>query len=203
MTQIRFYNLDDAQKYRPECPLCHGKVRSEDISFKYDYQRIIAKFDLGDVSFSADYNTNELIDVTEHSSYDKVYMIGSQTYSGMVPHSHRSLHKTGTDLVSTVMACSNKECGRYRYLVRIHVSVELNRLVGLVLNSETLAIEDGAKLYTIRNIYTTDKTEMEIRHTHLSHLHKPQDKIEYPLIPLNIEEPMKTVERLKKLTVFL
>ena len=203
MTQVRFYNLDEAGHYRTNCPLCKDRVRSEDMSFRYDYQQIIAKFELGDVTLEVDYHSNLICNVSQRSSYDKIYTIGSGTYSGMTPSSHRSLHTTGTDLISARYACVNKECGRYRYLVQVHCSVEQGRLVGLVLNSETMVIEDMAKLYTVRNIYTTDKTEMEVRHAHVSHLHGPQDKIEYPLIPLNIEEPLKTVERLKKLTVFL
>jgi hypothetical protein len=203
MTQVRFYNLDEASHYRDTCPICKDRVRSEDMDFRYEYQQIVAKFNLGDTTLEVDYHSNAILNVTQHTSYDRIYTIGSNTYSGMVPQSHRSLHKTGIDLISMRMACANKNCGRYRYLVQVHTSLEQNRLVALVLNSETLSIEDNAKLYTIKNIYTTDKTELEVRHTHVSHLHSPQDKIEYPLIPLNIEEPLKTVERLKKLTVFL
>jgi hypothetical protein len=207
MTQIKFYNLDEARQYRPECPLCHGRMRPDvssiNFDFKHDYQRITAKFDLGDVSFEADCYSNELLAVTYDRTYDKVYTLGSSpNYAGMTPHS-RSLRTAGLDMVSMGMACSNEKCWRYRYVVQVHVSIDKHKLMGLVLNSETIVVENMAKLYTIRNIYTTDKTEMEVRHAHVSHLHESQSKIEYPLIPLNIEEPMKTVERLKNLTVFL
>jgi hypothetical protein len=88
-------------------------------------------------------------------------------------------------------------------LIQVHISLEHGRLIALVLNSEAVSIEEGAKLYEVKNIYTTEKTEMSTFHTRLSQQRGALDKVELPLVPLDLQNPLKTVERIKNLLVFL
>lgn len=199
-----FYNLDEAFSYRRYCPCkhCGHTLFPEVATIIHGDGTQHVKLALGGNTLTVGLYSNAVISYEEERQNQTVY--GMSGHSLMHIGSSRSLHslsKQGTDMFPVTVSCNN--CHRYKYVLQVHVSLSQGCLVGLMLNSETMAVDDYAKLYTITNVYTTGKTEMEVRHLHLSQYHEPEAKIEYPLIPLNVEEPMKTVERLKKLTVFL
>lgn len=200
-----FYNLDEALSYRRYCPCkhCSHSLFPETATIKYGDRRREVEFAIGGDKLTVCSHSNAVISYHEKQEDNLVYG-GMRSPTLMYAGSSRhlwSLSKSGTDMFPVTVSCNN--CHRYNYVLQVHVSLAQGLVLGLVLNSESITIEDMAKLYTITNIYTFEKTEMEVRHMHVSHLHESQSKIEYPLIPLNVEEPMKTVERLKKLTVFL
>lgn len=204
MTALRFYNLDEAFSYRRYCPCknCEHGLFPETATIKYADNHREVEFDISGNTLAVASHSNEVLWYREHREDHKVYGIGSQSpliYAGTSRRLH-SLSQSGTDLFPVTISCNN--CHNYQYIVQVHVSLSERRLTGLVLNSETIVIQDMAKQYRIRNLYTTEKTELEFRHTHLSHFHEPEDEMEIPLIPLNIEDPMRTVERIKKLIVF-
>lgn len=199
-----FYNLDEAFSYRRYCPCkhCSHSLFPESATIKYGERQREVEFAIGETTLTVSSHSNTILSYAEARKDVGVYGVGHSSLMYASPSRHLlSLSKNGTDMFPVTVSCNN--CHRYNYVLQVHVNLSQGCLLGLVLNSETMAVEDMAKLYTIKNIYTTGKTEMEVRHTHLSQHHASQSKIEYPLIPLNVEEPMKTVERLKKLTVFL
>lgn len=202
MTQLKFYNLDEAFSYRRYCPKehCEHGLFPETATIKYGDRQREVEFNVGGNTLTVTSHSNEVLWYREHQEDQKVYGFSSTLmYAGSSRRLH-SLSGVGTDLFPVTISCNN--CHKYQYVIQVHVSLSERRLVDLVLNSETIIVENMAKEYRIRNVYTTDKTELEIRHTHLSHFHEPEDEMEIPLIPLNIEDPMKTVERIKKLIVF-
>ena len=198
-----FYNLDEAFSYRRYCPhknCGHGLFPEVTIKYGDTYRHV--EFPLNGDALTVDLHSNAVISYTQKEQNQTVYGLGrsSLMYASGRPF-FQSLSKQGTDMFPVTVTCNN--CHRYNYVLQVLVNLSQGCLVGLVLNSETIVVDDYVKMYTIKTIYTTEKTEMEIRHLHLSQYHGPESKIEYPMVPLNIEEPMKTVERLKKLTVFL
>lgn len=201
MTQLRFYNLNEAFRYRSSCPLCQENVYPIEANLKYDHDGIKADFSVGNSTFQVNCDSNELTYHSRRSSHDQMVTFGaSQSYIGMT-HSSYGLHTGGTDIFKMEMCCH--KCEHYRYVVQVYLSLDERRITDLVLNSEAVILEDGAKLCTIKNVYTTEKTELVIRHQHLSQHHEPLEKIEFPLIPLNLQEPRKTLDRIRKLVVFL
>lgn len=203
MTPLRFYNLDEAFQYQRHCPLCKENIYPVDVNLKYEYDGTKADFTVGDSTFQVACHSNQLTYHSRRSQHDQMVTFGaSQSYIGMTRSSY-GLHNGGTDIFKMEMCCHNKACEHYRYVVQVHLSLDEKRITDLVLNSEAIAIEDGAKLCTIKNVYTTEKTELIIRHQHVSQYHEPLEKIEFPLIPLNLQNPRKTLERIRKLVVFL
>jgi hypothetical protein len=201
MTPLRFYNLDEAFSYRRSCPLCREPVFPIDVNMKYDYDGTKADFTVGESTFQVSCSSNELTYHTRRNQHDQMVTFGaSQSYIGMTRSSY-GLHNGGTDIFKMEMRCH--KCERYRYVVQVHLSLDEKRITDLVLNSEAVIIEDGAKLCTIKNVYTTEKTELIVRHQHVSQYHEPLEKIEFPLVPINLEDPRKTLERIRKLVVFL
>ena len=199
-----FYNLDEAFGYRRYCPCkhCGHTLFPEVATIVHSDGNQSVKLALGGNTLTVGLYSNAVISYEEERQNQTVYSL-SGSYLSRTNRSYNlhSLSKQGTDMFPVTVSCNN--CHRYNYVLQVMVNLSQGCLVGLVLNSETIVVDDYVKMYTIKTIYTTQKTEMEIRHLHLSQYHEPEAKIEYPMIPLNIEEPMKTVERLKKLTVFL
>lgn len=203
MTQLRFYNLEEAFNYRRTCPLCNQGVYPVEANLKYDYDGVKADFTVGESTFQVSCHSNELTYHTRRSQHDQMVTFGApQSYIGMTRSSY-GLHTGGTDVFKMEMRCHNRQCERYLYVVQVHISLDEKRITNLILNSEHISLEDGAKLCTIKNVYTTEKTELIVRHQHLSQYHEPVEKIEFPLIPLNLQDPRKTLERIRKLVVFL
>jgi hypothetical protein len=188
----RFKNLIEVLAYHSICPLCSAKM-SVDRNFNYDENANKAYLKFGATHLTVDCFNNNII------KCDQVMFSGSPImYSNS---SFSDLSGKGVDLRGLKVSCDF--CLKYSYLVQVHISLEHNKIVDLVLNSESISIEENTKLYEVKNIYTTEKTEMAIFHTHLSNKRGALDKVELPLVPLDFENPMKTVERIKSLLVFL
>lgn len=198
MTPLRFYNLEDAFSYQRTCPLCKEGVRPVDVNMKYGYNSMSVEFIHGSSTFEVDIHSGQMGDWTERSPRD-TYLVGSHgssSYTGMTPT--YGLQSGGVNLIKMEMACHG--CEHYRYVVQVHVSLDERRVVALLLNSESVTVKDGVNLTTIKNVYTTGKTEYIVR---VPNPTRPLKKAEFPLIPLNMQEPVKTLERIKKLIVFL
>ena len=200
----KFYNLDEAFGFRRYCPCkhCSHTLFPEGATIKYGENYREVQLSVHGNTLTVNLHSNEVISYRDQDDDHKRYSMSMSTLMYASPSRKLwSLSKSGTDMFPLVVSCNN--CHGYSYVLQVHVALDQGRIVKLVLNSESMSVEDMAKRYTIKNIYTTNKTEMEIRHTHVSQVHEPQDKIEIPLVPLNVEDPMKTVERVKKLVVFL
>lgn len=198
-----FYNLDEAFQYWPHCPLCDEKTHPSGINLRYELKSTSAEFTFGNTSFALNIHNNQLESYSEGKSITNVYTLGSMPMAGSVRsmRSSWSLHAGGTDMFKMDVGC--EKCMCYGYVVQVHVSLGQHKIVNLLLNSETIIIEDGAKSCEIKNIYTTEKTQLVVRHNHLSQHYDPIQRIDFPLIPLDIKEPSKTLARIRKLIVFL
>lgn len=193
----QFKNLSEVIAFRPECPFCLSKL-SPGMDMVYDENRTIAYLSIGGGQLKVDYCNNSIIEYSHKSN------MGYSSLSGVIVGYNGSggpLSTNGTDFRSLLISCI--DCQKYSYLIQLHISLEQGRIANLILNSEFVSVEDGNKLYEIKNIYTTDKTEMSMFHTHLSKQRGALDKVEFPLVPLDLQNPMKTVERIKNLIVFL
>jgi hypothetical protein len=167
-----------------------------DMDLNYDENSVTAYLKFGSTHLTVDCHNNNII---------KQNIVRSITFAGgptiNVGSSLADLSAGGLNIRRLNIACSS--CSKYAYLVQVHISLDSNKIVALILNSESASIEDGVKLYEIKNIYTTEKTEMSTFHTHLSYQRGALDKVELPLVPLDLQNPLKTVERIKSLLVFL
>ncbi len=195
----QFKNLLEVLNYHPTCPFCSRKM-SAGWDLAYDENSVKAYLKFGLTTLTVDCFNNSIIECRQTSNYDHLPNIGGMVsqYSGS---SLSDLSAKGIDIRRLNMVCDG--CSKYSFLIQVHISIEHGRLIALVLNSESASIEDGNKLYEVKNIYTTEKTEMSTFHTHLSQQRGALDKVEIPLVPLDLQNPLKTVERIKNLIVFL
>jgi len=196
----QFQNLIEAIKYHSTCPFCSGKM-STDMDLTYDENSLKAYLKFGVSKVIVDCVTNDIIQYSEQSSIDTTYSIGCGRPAVQTWGASQGLSTNGVDYRRVSISC--EDCYKYGYLVQVLISLSDAKIVGLFLNSETVSVEDMARLYEIKNIYATEKTEMSIFHQLTSKQKGPLDKVDLPLIPLDLQNPMKTVERIKKLIVFL
>lgn len=195
----QFKNLLEVLQYHSKCPFCSGKM-SAGWDMAYDENSVKAYLKFGLTTLTVDCYNNNIIECRQTSSYNHLPAIGGMV-SQYMGSSLSDLSAKGIDIRRLNISCES--CSKYSYLIQVHISIEHGRLIALVLNSESASIEEGAKLYEVKNIYTTEKTEMSTFHTHLSQQRGALDKVELPLVPLDLQNPLKTVERIKNLIVFL
>lgn len=191
----QFKNLFEVLNYHSTCPFCSTRM-SSDMDLNYDENSVTAYLKFGSTHLTVDCHNNNII---------KQNVVSSISFTGgptiQIGSSLADLSTGGINIRRLNISCDG--CSKYAYLVQMHISLDAGKIVSLVLNSESASIEEGAKLYEIKNIYTTEKTEMATFHTHLSQQRGALDKVELPLVPLDLQNPLKTVERIKNLIVFL
>ena len=95
-------------------------------------------------------------------------------------------------------------CGNYRYMVQIIIDMGKKQIDDILLNYEQLTWTDGDMIYQFRNIYTYDMAEYTTCRSGAYGLDKVKNykMTNLPLIPLNLDEPEKTIERIKTLVLF-
>lgn len=195
-----FKNLHEAIQYHERCPFCAGKMVT-DMDVTYDDNSHKAYLKFGASKVIVDCVTNDIIQYSEQSSVNTTYSIGCGKPAIQSWGASQGLSTTGIDYRRVSISCD--DCYKYGYLIQVIISLKDAKILGLFLNSESVSIEDGARLYEIKNIYATEKTEMSTFHQHLSKQRGALDKVEFPLVPLDLQDPMKTVERIKNLLAFL
>jgi len=121
----------------------------------------------------------------------------SQVLAGYNPYKGYPINYTlfdGIFITGRKVAC---RCNCYEYSLQLHIDLKEHHLSKIILNSETVTIEDGEDVHEIRNIYTMDKTE----YTRISK-NKSFDTLKIPLVSENLFNPQETLIRLKKLLIF-
>ncbi|HEY5267592.1 MAG TPA: hypothetical protein VII94_00455 [Candidatus Saccharimonadales bacterium] len=228
---INFINLSHAINYRSECPFCHNPMKIEPgcieweikkspsshytvgtDSFYYNSysvkERTFIKFSYGESSIIVDYETGEVLSVRETHSMTDIY--NSNYYGSYTGKSYGyGQGLSDYNLFAINIHCSN--CQAYRYVVQVHISLIEKQIVNIYLNSESLSFKDEKGTYFIRNVYSSEKTEYSFNSNEHSdtglkeieaYLGYHSKILELPLIPINFEEPNKTLGRVKNLVLF-
>lgn len=178
-----FNNLHEAFGYQTKCPFCSHRthITCDKIESIYEPHKTIEKVTLrtGTIQFVIDGHDN-----TVYECYS-----GSAKFSGIFMFSLHGL-------------CES--CSKYSFSIGISIDITNMKVVSLFLNSETFSIEEGSRLSEIRNVYTTEKTEYTTFTNYESEDAKPHDKqtTVLPLIPMDLENPDKTLNRIKTLVLF-
>ena len=195
----QFKNLFEVINYHSMCPFCTGRMHA-DMDLNYDENSVKAYLKFGTSQLTVDCHNNNIIEIKQASN-NGTYSFNTGIPISFLGSALDSLAATGINYRRLNISCDS--CSKYAYLIQVLISLETGKLEGLFLNSESASIEDGAKLYEIKNVYAIEKTEMATFHTHLSRQRGALDKVELPLVPLDLQNPLKTVERIKNLLVFL
>lgn len=211
---IEFKTFDQALSYQPICPLCLHRNqidrREACVKSNHDYgaPRSVIYWANSDNELSIDMGTSAVISLrlTQHRNIAPIYSIGGTAPVTYIPsHSRSGMTASGHLMERMIVGCEN--CYQYDYVVQVIVKVdEKPPSVRLLLNSESLTLDEKGTTHEIRNIYSFGKTEYN------RFINKPSDQhslhgyegdtVSLPLIPLDLENPHKTLERIKTLVLF-
>jgi hypothetical protein len=206
---MKFHSIRDAISYQSTCPVCHSKMlfndRYAELKTELGINRsprtkILWKTDREEILIDVDSDYVEIV----NKYFETVPMVTS--YTGTVPQRFSTKPVYDGHLYERLgMTCD--DCCQYTYLIKFIIDIGLKRIIDIELNSETLSIEDSKGIvHEIKNIYATDETEYTYfpkgDRIYLDGSHTKEKSITLPLIPLDLDNPNKTVERIKTLILF-
>lgn len=218
MTEF-FASIQDALNYTPYCLLCRhsmgrldnlvpGAISSLQIDYDNrgygDYHSVITYTLIENGykdHFTINVVNNEITRQTEIEIEDQIVGagLGSQTFKPSVPSSPVA---SGYQYLSLGVAC--KSCHKYDYTVQLILCVKPLAIARIILNSERLVFQEGewSERRELRNVYTTKKTVYSYFPEPKLGFIRNELKQDFPLLPINREDPNKTLERVKNLLIF-
>ena len=204
-----FRTIKDALAYQKSCPMCTSllklKLDEHEVGMtteidRHGVVRTILTWSSPESKLAIDLETDEIISYTETRRMPSpIYGIGSVSPVAYIPSKSTGLTSDGQLMERLLVGC--ELCCQYYYVVQVIVSIDSMgeiRVTGLYLNSEFLIINEGDTTHEIRNIYSFEKTRY-IKHN-TSYI--GAGIINLPLIPLDLKNPHKTLERVKTLVLF-
>jgi hypothetical protein len=181
----QFKSFLEAASYHPNCIFCQKTLTivGRDLVDTDDH-------DDNSISFYLSSLVNDIITFNKYT--EKVSHISPEYNTGH-----------GVFIHGLTFHCD--ACCQFAYNIQIHIDTELLKLIGIYLNSESLSIEDGADLHEIKNIYSFNRTEYSyFRGILAADADVPdQNSINLPLVPLNLNNPIETVNRIRNLIIFI
>lgn len=222
---IDFYTLAAAAHYIPTCLLCKNGMSFRDIdaevSYNYDFTsgdhyKTSLTFTDSNLAYTDKITicmeTEGVSRQTTQNDY-KAFSVGytgvsSSLYSSAKVFSGSSLCSSaperGDKYLGLGLEC--RKCHDYTYMIRIVVDLANLRMKRITLNSESVSIRSDEGLFLIRNAYTIEKTEyMFSQHpapAGSSHTFTIDKQQVLPLIPLDRDDPKKTLKRIRNLLIF-
>lgn len=173
----QFNNLLEAINFRTQCPLCQGKLHSN--SYVNSNKKIAFNF-LG--SFNNTIYANIETQNIEFDFFDK-----------------KLLSHSGTLGLPVTIECD--DCHMYSFIIQVWINLNNRSIIQILLNSERVSWEDSdLTLHEVVSVYSTDKTKYSFFNIDTS---KDDGQIFLPFVPINFLNPKDTVERIKKLLIFL
>lgn len=195
----KFLSLPEAFHNQSTCPICCQNLHfdanvAKEWSERYQTNQTTITFQLdGELSLTADYETGNIRRWSKKRPLQQIYVIGEDSPIDC----HYRQNTPMTNIFSTVLGCTS--CYQYRRLFQIYLYNE--QITYLHLNSEFLAIEKSANLYEIRNNYVREETIF----TPFDYFRASKSdgkSCVLPLIPWDLQNPNKTLDRIQNLVIF-
>jgi len=199
---IQFRTLLDGLNYQKKCPLCKEIMVLEDRDFieKVEYPR---GHEYQKLSFALSRKSQDIVYVYTATGKvelklgaPKAWYGDSTGYSAAIPTAEVY---SGILMQGLTVYCD--ECGQYRYTLKLEADLSKELVRSVSLNSETISLDRDGKTHEIRSIYSVDKTEYAVFGSFAESILK--DKVELPLIPINLKDPQETLDRIRTLLPFL
>jgi hypothetical protein len=209
----KFYNLDEAFSYQPNCPLCDEPIQLDykEMTTEPDSHvvKVVTTFITpGGNEVTIDYYHNNIVSYKEKQSQSSIFNIGK---TGQIPQftGNYNLKKGGIEAFGVNASCT--KCSKYGFNLQIWIDWKEWAVTIICLNSESLSFEEGNVLHEIKNIYSTEKTEYD-KFTKIeiddgvvkaSGYHSRRNStVTFPLIPMDLKNPEKFLQRIKTLVIF-
>lgn len=184
---IHYPDFKTAFTTHEACPFCKSFIQQGYTSIEDVNGETIVSFSFSGTKLVTDLH-NKIIEYTTDSGLQNISAQHMGTAYIMTKQSTVSY-----EYVKVVGSCY--ECGCYSYTLQMRVNLKEGTIESIALNSEVFCIEQGKTLYEIKNNYASKYTKYDVFSNDL-------DPITLPLIPMDITNPIKTLERIKTLVIF-
>lgn len=217
MNNIKFFNLQEAFNYLFPCLICKHSMGFGSLSgapdsrleYEFDnngrgdfYPHLIYRVVDGgcEDKFTIGIYGNDIDRETRRTIQDD-YVTGDNSFHYSRPTLSSHPQTSGFKYLALRGSCT--DCYKYDWVVQLVVGLEPLKLMEVVFNSETVIFQaEAGERWELKNIYTTRKTI----YTHFAPprlgtiVHEAKQDL--PLLPLNREDPAKTLKRVKNLLIF-
>lgn len=209
----KFKTLLDGCNYQRHCPMCQAKMiineNTASIETKWEWSETEKQTTINwlatqhntDIELSIQLESNSILSYKFTNNITPIYSMGAtmQYYYPSNSYPNNSAFINGI-YVRLNFDC--ERCAQYQYLLQIFVNLS-NKTIHTKLNSETLYIGDNNKLHKINNLYAQAITNYSFYSPSIKD-YKDLDKDFYqlPLVPFDVQNPHKTLERIKSLILY-
>jgi hypothetical protein len=193
---IKFLSLPEAFYNQSTCPMCRANLDFDadvvqEWSDRYQINSTTLTFLLDDnLSITADYETGNIRRWSQTRSLQRVYVIGTDA-----PIDYNFARQAvAINIFATTLGCLN--CHQYRRTFQVYMSKD--KITDLFLNAEFLSVEKNGNAYEMKNNFvkkTTEYTPFDAGKSDGKHC-------TLPLIPFDLQNPLKTLERIQTLVLF-
>jgi hypothetical protein len=197
-----FHNLTQALEYRIDCPFCGSlmEINDRDLAgqqYNFDAHRGSTRT----LEFTFSSSRDDLIRIELPSERIEMQMDSNCNYLQSVGSNLGTVYPkpffNGNIYCKLSKDCT--KCCQYEYVLQLRFII-IDKQISLdivILNSESMSVEDNDMLHEIKNIYVTEKTEYSYFSKDGSNKHSS-----FPLIPMDLDNPENMVSRLRKLLIF-
>ncbi len=214
-----FASIQDALNYTPYCLLCRHSITSLDslvpgaissLQVEYDnygyggYHPVIT-YTLVENGYKDTFNINIGNNaITRQTDIEtQEYVVNAFSGTQSFTHPTPALPPiSGDQYLYLGVAC--KSCNKYDYTLQLIICLKPLAMKRIVFNSEKVVFQEGewSERRELRNVYTTKRTTYSYFPEPKIGLITSELKQDLPLLPLNREDPSKTLERVKNLLIF-
>lgn len=204
-----FDSLYSALTYSPICPMCKHGIKLMDslsgspisaIKINVDgsnlclYPEIV--YTMIDSNYEDTYTFRLDSKVVQRTIKEKLdYEPAGSHGQSLVRHSARYPVYSGKQYIAFHVNCKN--CSKYNFVIQVVIDLDSSFIDHILLNSESMVFFDETGRIEIKNVYSTNQTD------YCYSSGEAKKGVEhFPLIPLDWEDPQKTLKRLKNLLIF-
>ena len=204
----QFRTLIDGIRYQENCPLCKSHLALDERDFAesveytrgHPYQKFTFWLSMQSNDVVHVYPANERVELSlGHRFRDSMGTDGTVRtpyyFDNTIPAEQVY---DGTMFQRLIIQCNY--CQRYKYVLKMALNLTHQRIDGTFLNSEWVSVEKDGNACSILSIYSTERTEYKV--FSIPGDHQVGDTIDFPLIPINLENPQETLNKIQKLVIF-
>jgi hypothetical protein len=194
-----FSNLQQALQYQIKCPLC-----AQFLSIQTDndgiYGQNVIQFNLTE---NVDSQTDDILTIDKITNKIKIDYYDTrdkEMTQDNIMMSNRFMRPYGGEMYESISVKCNYFY-HYKYIIKIQANLTTLKITDISLNSESIDVSDRFdNLFTIENNYSSNRT--------IFRRYNCKDDLNWtdtflPLVPLDLNDPILTVERLQQLTTFI
>lgn len=174
----KFDSILDAINFRTQCPVCQSKLQIDDRKSVNSSKKLV-------------------FEILGYHNYIYVDLITQQIE--LILDDNNKSKKHG--ILGHPLTIGCETCNMYSFVIQLWIDLDNKSINDIFLNSESFSWEDEEEtLHEIISSYATNKTKYNYFKTDQ---YASDGQIVLPLVFIDMNNPKETIDRIKKLLIFL